>query len=279
VTTTTPWPPPAPPDHPEELLSAYLDDELTPAERAYVDDHLATCARCRADLAEEREVRSAVRDLPAVEPPYGFYDRILRDGPADAEPKKRRFTFGVANLVATAAAWVLVLGVANLNSGGGSVSPSANDYVAAHASVLPGFGGGSGSKQQAQRYDVPDRLAGTYELVGEVDTRGYPQLVYSDGAKTLSVFVRPGHLDESALPTDATPVQVNGAMAWSVPSDGSEAIFLQRPGVVVVIVGPALDEAASEMASTGPKADGDESLLDHLTGAGEGLLETFGLQG
>jgi Putative zinc-finger len=280
MTTTTPWPPPPPPEHPEELLSAYLDGELTPAERAYVDEHLATCALCRGDLEGEREVRSALRDLPDVEPPFGFYERILRYGPsAVAEPKKRRFKFGVANLVATAAAWVLVLGVANLNSSGGSVSPSANDYVAAHASLLAGFGGGSGSQQQAQRYDVPDRLAGTYQFVGEVDTRGYPQLVYSDGDKTLSVFVRPGHLDESALPAEATPVQVNGAMAWSVPSDGSEAIFLQRPGVVVVIVGPALDEAASDMASAGPKADGDDSLLDHLTGAGEGLLETFGLQG
>src|SRR5205823_5586668 len=48
------WPPPAPPEHPDELLSAYLDDELTVAERAYVDDHVATCPSCRAALEEER---------------------------------------------------------------------------------------------------------------------------------------------------------------------------------------------------------------------------------
>jgi Putative zinc-finger len=274
------WPPPPPPEHPGELLSAYLDGELSPAERDQVDTHLASCPACRADLDEERDVRAAVRGLPPVDPPFGFYERILRDGPTDtAQPKKRRIRFGMANLAATAAAWVLVLGVANLSSGSGSVNPSPNDYVAAHASVLPGFGGGSPSKEQAQRYDVPDRLAGTYTLLGEIDTGGVPQLIYTDGQKLLSVFVRPGHLNTAALPRDAKPVEVSGAMAWSVPSDEGETIFLERPGVVVVIVGPALDEAASDMASAGPRADEDESLLDHLQGAGEGLLETFGLQG
>ena len=97
--------------------------------------------------------------------------------------------------------------------------------------------------------------------------------------RTLSVFVRPGQLDENALPDDAKPVLANGSKAWSVPSDGMEVIFLQRPGVVVVIVGPEQDEAASDMASTAPRADGDDSILDHLRGAGEGLLETFGFQG
>ncbi len=280
MTAVSAWPPPPPPEHPEELLSAYLDGEVTAAERAYVEEHLTTCARCRAEFDQERDVRAAVRSLPPVDPPFGFFERILRDGPADpAQPKKRRFKFGMANLVATAAAWILVLGVANLNSHGGSVNPSANDYVAAHASVLPGFGTASSGPHDAARYDVPDRLAGTYDLVGEVDSRGYPQLIYSDGQRTLSVFVRSGRLDQNALPDDAKPVLVNGSKAWSVPSDGTEVIFMQRPGVVVVIVGPGQDAAASDMASTAPRADGDDSILDHLRGAGEGLLETFGFQG
>ena len=39
-------------------------------------------------------------------------------------------------------------------------------------------------------------------------------------------------------------------------------------------------EAASEMAGpSGPHADHGESLLDHLTEAGQGLLESFSLGG
>ncbi|HEY1279770.1 MAG TPA: zf-HC2 domain-containing protein [Acidimicrobiales bacterium] len=280
MTAVSAWPPPPPPEHPEELLSAYLDGEVTADERAYVEEHLTTCSTCRAEFEEERDVRAAVRSLPPVDPPFGFFERVLREGPTDpAEPKKRRFKFGMANLVATAAAWILVLGVANLNSHGGSVNPEANGYVTAHASVLPSFGTASGGSKEAKRYDVPDRLAGTYQLVDEVDTDGFPQLIYSDGQKTLSVFVRPGHLNTNALPDDAKPVQVNGSMAWEVPSGDTEVIFLQRPGAVVVIVGAGQDAAASDMASTAPRADGDDSILDHLRGAGEGLLETFGFQG
>ncbi len=38
----------------EGLLHAYLDGELTPVERARVDEHLAGCAACRTRLDEER---------------------------------------------------------------------------------------------------------------------------------------------------------------------------------------------------------------------------------
>jgi hypothetical protein len=276
----TDLPPPAPPGHLDELLTAYLDGEVDPDERAEVEAHLATCAFCRAELEEERAVRGAVRDLPPVDAPFGLYERLLRDGPEpEAKPRKRRIKFGLANLVATAAAWVLVLGIANFRSNG-SVDPAPAGYVAAHASVLPDFPHSSASKQQAEAYDPPDVLAGTYELAGVSYVNGIPQLVYTDGQRTLSMFVQPGHLNEAALPSDAQPVQVNGAAAWQVPTDQGEVVFLQRPGVVVVIVGPATDEAASDVAtSSGPKADQSESVMDHVRGAAEGLLETFGFQG
>jgi len=37
----------------EGLLHAYLDGELTPVERARVDDHLAGCLACRTRLDED----------------------------------------------------------------------------------------------------------------------------------------------------------------------------------------------------------------------------------
>jgi hypothetical protein len=47
--------------HPTDLLSEYLDGDLTPATRAEVDAHLAGCAACRATLAGLDEVRTAAR--------------------------------------------------------------------------------------------------------------------------------------------------------------------------------------------------------------------------
>lgn len=51
-------------------LSEYLDDELTPAERAGVDEHLRGCAGCRTVLEELRAVTlraAALRDTPPRE--------------------------------------------------------------------------------------------------------------------------------------------------------------------------------------------------------------------
>jgi hypothetical protein len=60
-----------------ELLSAAVDEALTPAERAAVDAHLAGCPDCRRELAR---LRATVGLLQAVEParaPVGFVDRVL----------------------------------------------------------------------------------------------------------------------------------------------------------------------------------------------------------
>jgi anti-sigma factor RsiW len=273
-------------EHLDDILSAYIDGELTAAEHVEVEAHLAACAECRADLEGEAEVRRLVRDLPAVDPPFGFYERILRQGPGagQAPEKKRRLRFGLANIAVAAAAWLVILGVVNVNSAEGSVEPTAATYLSAHASVAPDVQGAENPEAAAKAqatYDAPGRLAGTYVLVAAVvDNDGTPQLVYTDGRRTVSMFLRSGRLNEDALPSDAEPVQVNGARAWQVPTAEGAVVFLQRPGVVVILVGADPDRAASDVAeSGGPRADEHDSMLDHMTDAGTGLLETFGFQG
>ncbi len=51
------------------LLSAYLDGELSAAERRTVEAHLGTCDRCRALLADLRQVKKLVAELPLENPP------------------------------------------------------------------------------------------------------------------------------------------------------------------------------------------------------------------
>jgi anti-sigma factor RsiW len=47
-------------EHSRELMSAYLDDELSAADRQQVQAHRADCAVCRAELAELEAVRGRV---------------------------------------------------------------------------------------------------------------------------------------------------------------------------------------------------------------------------
>jgi anti-sigma factor RsiW len=49
--------------HPLEHLAPYVDGALAPGERAAVDEHLRSCARCRGEAAADRAAREALRSL------------------------------------------------------------------------------------------------------------------------------------------------------------------------------------------------------------------------
>jgi len=51
-----------------DRLSEYLDDELTPGERAALEAHLATCRDCTETLEELRAVVARAGALPARGP-------------------------------------------------------------------------------------------------------------------------------------------------------------------------------------------------------------------
>ena len=63
--------------HLGDLLSAFLDGELHDAERSAAASHLDACTYCSNELAAVAEARARVRSLPPVEPPFGFYQRLL----------------------------------------------------------------------------------------------------------------------------------------------------------------------------------------------------------
>jgi anti-sigma factor RsiW len=60
-----------------DMLSAYLDGELTDAERAAVEQRLEGSAEWRAELAQVESARAIVRGLPVRDAPPGFWDRVL----------------------------------------------------------------------------------------------------------------------------------------------------------------------------------------------------------
>jgi len=61
----------------EEDMIPYLDGRLSAAERARLDQHLAGCAPCRAQLEETRVLMGVLEEWKAVEPSAGF-DAALR---------------------------------------------------------------------------------------------------------------------------------------------------------------------------------------------------------
>lgn len=120
--------------HLGDALSALLDGELPVAQADQARAHLATCPTCAHELAAVTQARAWVRALPPVEPPFGFYERMLLDRqPATVAFGARsnlRRRAGLAALGAAAAA-VTVLGVGS--PAAQPVSPAVPRLVEAHA--------------------------------------------------------------------------------------------------------------------------------------------------
>ena len=114
-------------NHLGDLVSALLDGELSPVERAEADAHLAGCAVCRAELARTASMRALVRALPPVEPPAGFLEGVVRSH------RRRR----PAALVAVAAGIAAVVGMA-MTPRSDDVAPPVGRFVEAHATATPG---------------------------------------------------------------------------------------------------------------------------------------------
>src|SRR3954466_8922624 len=77
-------------EFPDELLSAFLDNELSPAERAQVEQHLAASAPDRQLLAELKSLRSEVASLPPVTVTPDFADRVVQMAVAEAQKHSGR---------------------------------------------------------------------------------------------------------------------------------------------------------------------------------------------
>ena len=62
----------------KSLITAYIDDELPPEQRALFEDHLASCEQCARDLAEFAKLKEELDMLKFKEPTDAELDRYWR---------------------------------------------------------------------------------------------------------------------------------------------------------------------------------------------------------
>jgi anti-sigma factor RsiW len=120
---------------PEELLSAYLDGEATPDERALVERRLEDSAEWREVLAEVRSTRALLLGLPVHDAPTGFWDSVLQPEvapPVQLETARRRRGKQVIGWLAGAAAAAAIAAVV-LVPEQSQVKPSEATLVSRHA--------------------------------------------------------------------------------------------------------------------------------------------------
>ena len=115
-------------DHPLDDLAAYAIDALDPAERQAVDDHLAHCSACSAELAGHRETLGAL--APDGVPPPEVWQHITAAIGAPGLPDPHTGTRGMAVLDDSASSRPLDEGSGD---GGQGVAPVTSLAGAAHA--------------------------------------------------------------------------------------------------------------------------------------------------
>jgi anti-sigma factor RsiW len=125
----------------QDLIGAYVVDAVDPDERRMLEDHLATCPRCRAEVNELREV-TAVLGTSGASAPDGVWDRIVSSLEEEPPPMRlavtplplRRRRWPV--ILAAAAAVLVVIGgitVAARDRGASKPQLAAIEVAAAQA--------------------------------------------------------------------------------------------------------------------------------------------------
>jgi hypothetical protein len=254
-------------EHLGELLSAQLDGELTADEAAEVEAHLASCADCRTELEATAAVRTALRAAPAIDPPFGFYERMVRS--RRWQPNAARtWRAGVA-VLGIAAAWVV------------AISLIADPRATREAPPVDAVRSTLASPARPSATDDSGAIALPAQINGlrrgpAFKTKGGGTLVvFGDSPRSwIGVQTSPHKVDWSKL-TGGLRGHVDGIPGnpWrSIDPGTMPAIVYESNGVEVMVAGP-LDVAELQAIARQLPAPADPSLADRLAEGLRALLD------
>lgn len=147
--------------HPEELLAGYADGSLSDKERAAVESHLSSCARCREESELSMRSVATLRQIEQVPVPVGVMSPVTaelgrRMSSTRPRPISQRVLWAAGGAVAAAfigvlAIWVLP-GIGTNNGAAGSAS--APEAASATSAGVTGGGGALSTAGAARAHQV-----------------------------------------------------------------------------------------------------------------------------
>jgi hypothetical protein len=211
------------PEQRDELLSAYLDGELSTSARARLEAQLASDPALRAELDMLRRTVAMVRDLPSIPAPHNFLlpAAASRRPSLRAKPVRRSWA---APLLSAATAVVSLLFVAVLAGDlllfgvGGMASPSPAEPM---------------YQSEAPR-EAPAPLAPSQQVAVEAE-------IVVEAVPEVEGEAKAGEVDEP----DATLAEPPAPMPAEAPAEESLAVTLEMEEVEEKEA-PALDAAEDE---------------------------------
>jgi len=207
-------------------LSAYLDGQLTAAEREAARSHIAGCARCRGEMEALERTAYAVADLPRLRAPSDLRDQVMAklDGvaPAEARPPQWRMYWGAAAAVVFAV--VIMLLITPRRTEPGAVAPAAKN-VPVGAVALADRGGSAAPKSADEK---------SLREATELKPPGGP--AYSFGGRALQTAgITPASSEQIVLPSANPRAAYFNAVAVAAKGGWLPA-ELQKDGAAVELL-------------------------------------------
>jgi anti-sigma factor RsiW len=207
-------------EHPDRLLSAYLDDALAAPERDAVRAHLDGCATCRGRLADLGATSRLIAALPQLAPRRSLVPRLER-APVWLRPVRLLGAMGSGLFV------FLFIASAVINSGsslGGGASTA--ERLAEK--------GQFGAAVNALASDAAKQVAGATPVPAAAPAAaGQPQS--SGGARDAASSASPAPSAVSRADDAAATAAVTSTNAGTPPSFGPPpALFLTLAGVFAI---------------------------------------------
>lgn len=264
-----------------ELISASLDEALTPAEQQALDSHLADCPACRALLADFQKMQGAFAAL-TVSPP----DRLCPDvmariaaQKAEAAPNVTPFPLKKAQrrpwvrwAAAAAVFAVVLLGAGRagmldvlLSRNAGAAPPAVSDAAEADNSgsqaVGRSSGGGAETAEAAQAPALPQDQAAAGD--GAAEAAEVPETAVSSSEDTPAPARSSGGAAEAG--NGATDQPESDAVIQPAEADTPGTNALTAPAAPVNDAG-GKSTASIMSASAAPltQAEAEDALLDWL---------------
>lgn len=267
--------------HVGELLSAYVDGELSSRDRSRVQQHLSQCADCRADLHSLRWTKQLLGQAPALKAPRSF---VIREADLErSRPTRTRRSLWATQWATAVVAllFVMVMG-SDLLLGGGAMRmvQSAPETAWTTEEAGPTL-----VLAEVQEEAKAATIESEAPLLPGDDGTGAGEVATSDAANKEAVPEVRGVQADTA--TTETPVPQAERMMLKVESETPDAEIMltapeidesETPDAEVMLVAPETDETAPVPPPLAAERDlGEGTDIDETPG-GAPVEPTYGGQ-
>lgn len=223
-------------------LSAFADGELNETERSDLLSHLEQCKACRERLSELMILHAMFEDLPELDAPDGFSERVLERLHEEERTKKRSRRAWPRVLAACFALVVISAAALNFLPRAGSDKAASETVAADNSSTMDDAAGGAAN----------DGYSYTYAAVQK---DGYPIITLD--ASAAAEFLRERGMAVYAENDECVSYLVVAETAHDLADtmelpEAERAALAQAEDILIVEVAkaaPAADESADDIAA------------------------------